>query len=79
MRIASALVEFAYSKHHSPTSQRWYRSRLGAFTAWRKSEGVVELEGIIAPLVRCCLDHRRRARSRTGSPATRTPSTDTHA
>lgn len=69
MQIESALLEFAYSKDHSAESRRWYRARLQAFTAWLRDQGVSELEGITAPLVRRYVDYKRTTDSpRTGKP-----------
>jgi site-specific recombinase XerD len=68
MQIEDALLEFALTKDHSPASQAWYRSRLGAFTAWLKGQGVTDLEGITAPLVRRYIDERRTTPGRLGKP-----------
>ena len=68
VQIQSALLEFAYSKDHSPASRAWYRSRLGAFTAWLGGQGIDTLEGITAPLVRRYIDERRTSISQTGKP-----------
>lgn len=68
MQLDTALLEFAYSKDHSPASRHWYRSRLRAFTDWLRDQGVTDIEGITAPLVRRYIDYRRTATSRTGQP-----------
>jgi integrase/recombinase XerD len=68
MHLEDALLEFAFSKDHSPASQRWYRHRLGTFTTWLQGHGIDTLEGITAPLVRRYLDERRTTISRTGNP-----------
>jgi site-specific recombinase XerD len=69
MHLESALLEFAFSKDHTPASQQWYRLRLGAFTVWLQDQGVTELEGITAPLVRRYVEYRRVTISpRTGKP-----------
>jgi site-specific recombinase XerD len=73
MQLESALLEFAFSKDHSPASRYWYRARLGAFTAWLTGQGVNELEDVTALLVRRYVEYRRTAISpRTGKPV------DTH-
>ncbi len=73
MHLESALLEFAFSKDHTPASRQWYRFRLGAFTDWLRDQGITELEGITAPLVRRYVEYRRTAISpRIGRPV------DTH-
>src|SRR5260370_22164590 len=73
MQTESALFEFAFSKDHTPASRQWYRFRLGAFTVWLRDQGITELEGITAPLVRRYVEYRRTAISpRFGKPV------DTH-
>jgi site-specific recombinase XerD len=68
MNMDAATVEFMYSRDHSPASKRWYRAKLGAFASWLASQGLADIEGITAPLVRRYLDERRTAISRTGKP-----------
>jgi integrase/recombinase XerD len=57
MNINDALVEFQYSKDWSPTTARWYRSRLGLFTEWCAAQGVTTLDAITPPLVRRYVAH----------------------
>lgn len=68
MLLSDALIEFSYAKDHSPASRTWYRSRLGAFFEWAAEQGISEVAGVTAPLVRRYLDTRRTAISRTGKP-----------
>ncbi len=68
MLLSAALIEFSYAKDHSPASRRWYHSRLGAFIAWTQEQGVKDMAGITAPLIRRYLDTRRTNPSRTGRP-----------
>ncbi len=66
MHISEALVEFAYSKDHTPESRRWYRYRLTAFTTWLAEQGITDIAAITPGHVRRYLDYRRTATSRTG-------------
>jgi site-specific recombinase XerD len=68
VRLPDAFTEFEYSKDHSPTSRRWYASRLGAFIVWAEGQGTTDIEAVTAPLVRRYLDYRRNAISATGKP-----------
>lgn len=68
MRLDIALTEFAYSKDHSQASRQWYRSRLGAFTAWCAEQGIAEIEDITAPFVRRYIDYRRTSPAKSGRP-----------
>jgi site-specific recombinase XerD len=68
MELAAALTELAYAKDWSPSSRRWFTSRLGAFFSWAEDQGITELERVTAPLVRRYVDERRTSTSRTGKP-----------
>ncbi len=68
MELAAAFTELAYAKDWTPSSRRWFSSRLGAFFAWAEDQGIKDLESITAPLVRRYVDERRTAISRTGKP-----------
>jgi site-specific recombinase XerD len=68
MELAAAFTELAYAKDWTPSSRRWFTSRLGAFFSWAENQGITDLEGITAPLVRRYVDERRTATSRTGKP-----------
>jgi site-specific recombinase XerD len=63
MQLAATFTEFAYSKDWSPSSRRWYACRLGAFNEWLTGEGITEVEGITAPLVRRYIEYKRHAPS----------------
>src|SRR5215469_5407218 len=68
MELADAFTELAYAKDWTPSSRRWFTSRLGAFFSWAEDQGIRDLERITAPLVRRYVDERRTAPSRTGKP-----------
>ena len=68
MELAAAFTEPAYAKDWTPSSRRWFTSRLGAFFSWAEAQGVTELERITVPLVRRYVDDRRTTPSRTGKP-----------
>jgi site-specific recombinase XerD len=65
MHIDAACVEFGYAKDWSPASRAWYAGRLGAFREWLSGEGITELEGITAPLVRRYIEYRRSTHRRS--------------
>lgn len=66
MQLAAALIEFNYAKDHTPASRQWYKSRLGAFTAWAEAEGTANVEDLTAPLVRRYIEHRRTTPAASG-------------
>jgi site-specific recombinase XerD len=68
MRLENAVTEFTYAHDYTPATLNWYRSRLGAFIAWAHEQGVTEIEGITAPLVRRYQDHLHTRETRTGKP-----------
>jgi hypothetical protein len=66
MELAAAFTELAYAKDWTPSSRRWFSSRLGAFFAWAEDQGIMDLERITTPVVRRYVDERRTTPSRTG-------------
>lgn len=67
MRLEAALLEYSYSQDYSPTTRAWYRSRLGAFTAWLRSEGISDLDDITPSTIRRYQEHvRTRPSDRRG-------------
>ena len=57
MHLEAALTELRYTKDWSKQSRAWYDSRLGAFMAWARDQGVTELEQINPPLVRRYIEY----------------------
>lgn len=69
MTLHAAFTEFTFAKDWSPASLLWYRKRLTPFFAWMEAQGVSEVTGITAPLVRRYVEHRRTTISpRSGQP-----------
>jgi site-specific recombinase XerD len=59
MRLTAALTEYRYALDLTPKSQKWYAQKLDTFAAYCAANGIADVEGITAPLVRRFLTQLR--------------------
>jgi len=52
MRLLDAVTELQYSKDWTPTTARWYTSRLNLFLTWAEAQGVTTIDAVTPALVR---------------------------